>query len=536
MNYELLGGVKVFRPSIKTELAVRYEVEQAMRGKHATGTYTDGGIINGILQDYFGIYDAMIKSELPKIASRHLMEFILYQYDQSCQVAKAHLDNQETDRWNKLGPMFRRAAKYLAECTAMLTPVEEPEVNKYKIEQITEQCWICAEQLVSISILSTQTFILFPEYTTLEIRPEGELEWFILTVKDAKRYEQFQKRVAIDRESRKRVIDEQKTLYDSNRLVRVIDPIFQDQLGINLTDVLSFAFNLAVNVKPPDKGFDVPFVPEQQITDSLVQGSSLTPQQAKVIIDGLGLRQTAMVAEGRVVWKPKQEYRAYSRPFFEFPHPTGTHFTWSKQMANECLLMLYTHLAQKLVPKEWNIGDIPKALAAYEQEITKLFEDIVIERLKEAGLSASRFKSQIGLGANKIDIPDDIGEIDLVAYWEAEKLLVVGDDKLVKPTHEPALFRDDLDKFIGKKKNYVEQVKRKTRWVVDNIQGVVKGLEASPEFPQPLTVEKVAPILVTYYPAFASYFVSDVPCVTLTELIADINGKKKWPYTPTHQV
>jgi hypothetical protein len=378
--------------------------------------------------------------------------------------------------------------------------------------------------------------VLFPDHTTLKIRPKGELEWFILTVKDAKKYEEFQQRVTIDRDSRKNIIDEGKTLYDKNRIVRVIDPTFENEFGIKFTDVISFAFNLAVNVKPPNIGFDVPFVLEQQIKDLLVQGSTLTPQQAKVIIDGLGLRQASMVAENRVIWKPKQEYRAYSRPFFEFPHLTGTHFTWSKQMAKECLMMLYTRLAQMLVPEEWNTRAIRKALADYQQEITKLFENIVIERLKEMGLSASRFKKQIGVGTDKIDIPDDIGEIDLIAYWEDEELLLVGDDKLVKPTLEPATFRDDLDKFIGKNKNYVEQVKYKTRWVVDNIQKVIKGLEASPEFPQALTVKKVAPILVTYYPTFASYFIADVPCVALTELIADINAKKKWPYTPIHQL
>jgi hypothetical protein len=316
----------------------------------------------------------------------------------------------------------------------------------------------------------------------------------------------------------------------------VIDPVFRDQFGITLTEVLSFAMNLAKSGDPPLGGFDIPFVTEQQITDLLMERSSLTQQQARVIIDGLGLRQSSMAAEGRVIWKPKQEYRAYSRPFFEFPNPIGTHFTWSKQMATECLRSFYSRLAQKHLPSEWNVGKIPSALTVYEHEITKLFENIVIDRMKDVGLSASRFKSQIGLGADKIDIPDDIGEIDLVAYWEDEELLIVGDDKLVKPTHEPAMFRDDLDKFIGKKKNYVDQVKRKTQWVVENVQDVVRGLSSSHDFPSVLKVKRVAPILVTYYPAFASCFISEVPCVALTELVSDIKEKKEWPYTPTHEV
>jgi hypothetical protein len=136
MDHQILGGVKIFRPSFDAELAVRNQVEHAMRDKHATGKYTDSQIINEILQDYFQLYDAMLKAELPKIASRHLMEFILFQYDQSCQVEKKQLDGQEAARWRELGPSFRRAVKYLAECTAMLMPDEAPTADSLEIESV----------------------------------------------------------------------------------------------------------------------------------------------------------------------------------------------------------------------------------------------------------------------------------------------------------------------------------------------------------------------------------------------------------------
>lgn len=534
--FEEFGGIRIFRPSVEAEIEVRSEVETELRKKHAVGKYTDVATINGILQDFFKLYDEMLKKLLPEIASRHFMEFALTQYDKSCEIPSKPLSEKERERWAELGPVYRRAIKYLAECNAMLAPDEAPKASEEEMQRLMEKCFICAEELVRQSQLSSQTFVLFPDDTTLEICPEGELEWFVLTINDAAKYEGFRQRIDTDTATRKHVIDEHKTLYDRDRLASVVDPTFKSEFGLTFTDVLSFVADVNNNAVQPDKGFDVPFVTEQQLVDALVKHQSLTEAQAKTILDGLVIRQASMQTEGRVVWKPKQEYRAFFRPFFEFPHPKGTHFTWSREMAKECFMMLYSRVTQKHLPREWNQGEMPKALGAYEQEITKLFEDIVIEQLRNQGIHASRFKSQVGLNASKIEIPDDIGEIDLLAYWAEEQLLIVGDDKLVKPASEPALYRDDFDKFFNKKKNYVDQVKRKTQWVIDNVQDIATALESTKEFPEQVVIKKVAPILVTYYPSFASYFVSDLPIVALTELIAEIEATSAWPFSPTHKV
>jgi hypothetical protein len=534
--FEEFGGIRLFRPSVEAEIEVRSEVETELRKKHASGKYTDASTINGILQDFYNLYDEMLKELLPQIASRHFMEFALAQYDKSCEIPSKSLSDQERERWAELGPVYRRAIKYLAECTVMLAPDEAPTASKEEMQRLMEKCFICAEELVRQSQLSSQTFVLFPDDTALEIRPEGELEWFVLTITDAAKYEGFRQRIDTDTAARKDVINEHKTLYDRGRLARVVDPVFKSEFGLTLTEVLSFVSKVINNTVQPSDGFDVPFVREQQLVDALVEHQSLSEAQAKIILDGLAIRQASMQTEGRVVWKPKQEYRAFFRPFFEFPHATGSHFTWSREMAKECFMMLFSRVTQKLLPREWNQGEIPKALGAYEQEITKLFEDIVIEQLRSQGIRASRFNSHIGLKTFKIAIPDDIGEIDLLAYWEEKQLLIVGDDKLVKPASEAALFRDDFDKFFNKKKNYVDQVKRKTQWVLDNVQDIATALESTKDFPEQVVIKQVAPILITYYPSFASYFVSELPIVALTELIAGIKATSAWPFSPIYKV
>lgn len=540
-NCEFFGGTTIYRPSHASEWAVRQEAEASLRSQFKAGTYNKATEINKILQRHFSFYDEMLKQLAPRIASRHVMEFVLTQYDLSAEVNRKCeqgqvIDLDELAKWGELGPSFRRATKYLAECIAMLSPDETPDAEPDQVVGLIDRCWICAEQMVHLSMLSTQTFALFPDRTTLEIRPKGEMEWFILRLDDPSRFEAFGERLRRDTASRKNVISEEALIYNQGRLKGVLDERFKASCGFSITNVFQFGFCLNKNNVQPEPGFDVPFLAEHQILEFIRNGLGGTVKEAKRMFDGLALRKEAMLKEGRVVWRPKQEYRAYTRPFFEFPHQTGTHFIWSRSMAEECLMALYTRLVQKHIPPEWAIGSVPKALEDYAASITKEFETTVIDCLGRLGITAGRFKNRIGQGSDALGIPNLIGELDVLGYWEKEGLLVVGECKLVKPTHEPATFRDDIGKFTGGSDNYVTQVQRKTTWVAQNSQQVGRALKSVKNFPDTISVRRVAPVLVTYYPAFASLLISDVPCVALTELVADVRRSDAWPYTPVNDV
>ena len=540
MYLETIAGQQIFRPSIEAELELRIYTETKMRKRFEIGTYTDGDKINEILHHYFTLYDTVLKSELPKVASRNFMENVLHQYDVSCEIRRRSnsFSKAEAERWQDIGPVFRQAIKYLAECCTMLAPIKESELSPENQMPIIERCWICAEQLVWLSGVSNQTCFLFPENSSLEILPKGGEIWFDLKIEDNEEYEQLGVEIELDTKARSRYINEAQTLYDLDRVARIIDPVAEKELGISISDILSFMTNLIEGVSMPnDDDLDIPFVTVEQLVARLKELGGLTSDGANAVINGVSLQQFEMLKEGRVIWKPKQEYRAWARPFFELPHSTGVHLIWSKQMAMECFQRLIASLAQKRLPPEWRKGQMHKAMGKYEQEITRLFEDIVIEQLRTKDVAASRFKSQIGIGDAKLAVPNEVGEIDLVAYFPELKLLVVGDDKLVKPSHEPARFRDDLDKFIEKKKNYVEQVKRKTEWVIKNLTLVERALETDNEFPVSVKIEKVASVLVTYYPTFASLFIDDFPCVSLTKLMSDIEQTSGgWPYDLVHEI
>ncbi|MEX2307222.1 MAG: hypothetical protein WD738_06495 [Pirellulales bacterium] len=540
MDFESIGGVRVFRPSVEIELAVRNEAEEALRRKYSAGEYRADDEINAILHEYFSFYDRMLKEHIPRVASRHFMEFVLAQYDLSSEIDNKlkgqQLDGRDSERWKKLGPVFRRAIKYLSECICLLAPDEAPVAKGDEIFEATERCWICAEQMVELSMLSTQTFALFPNDTRLELRPEGELEWFILEINDPQRFEAFNQRIRQDTNTRKNYVNETELIYNKKRVAEHLDSALLASCGFRMTDALAFAFGINRNAIQPGIGFDVPFVSEQQIIQSLTEVHGLTDEESRRLLDGLCLRKAKMAAEGRVIWKPKQEYRAYTRPFFEFPHQTGSHFVWSRKMAEECLITAYMSFAQKQLPLEWQSGPVNQAIENYVTSITTAFEAIVNSSLGTVGIVARRFKSSIGRGTSAIKIPDDIGELDTLAYWEDQKLLIVGEDKFVKPTYEPATFRDDLDKFVGKKKNYVAQLKRKTQWVLENADKIVAALSGFEGLPNHIHINQVAPALITYYPAFASCFISELPCVSLTELMIALKQNQSWPFKPVHDV
>tara|TARA_R110002111_G_scaffold100976_6_gene156473 strand:- start:31140 stop:32765 length:1626 start_codon:yes stop_codon:yes gene_type:complete len=537
MPITTIGGVEIFRPSTDTELKVRIQAESKLRNKYETGKYSDKDTINSFLQDYFLFYDQMLKALLPQISSIHLLDFVLHEYDQSCAIQRSkELNHAENAYWSENGPFIRRAIKYLAECIVMLTPEMLPSADSSDAKDILETCWICAEQLVDLSNRSTQTFVLFPDETTLEILPEDNPVWNDLYIQNYDRFISYNERIKTDTSKRKDFIEKDLIYNNSDRLNEYVDPVFMEIMGMTFTEIRNFIATLAHCQTPDPDESRSPFASFEELSKILMNEHFISSDQCMEIINGISLNKSNMLSEGRVVWKPKQEYRSYARFLFEVDHESTRYFLWSRGMVSEGLYALLFNTLQKKVPPEWSDPRIDRALGKYEQSSTSQFETIVVKQLNLKSIFADRFKSQIGIGETKLDIPKEIGDIDLIGYWEGEDLLIVGDAKLVKPTYEAAMHRDDIDKFILNKKNYVNQIKRKTTWVIKNIQNIITALESVGSFPTTIKVKRIAPLIVTYYPSFASCLIQDVPCVALTELISDITEHQSWPYSPVHEV
>ena len=90
---------------------------------------------------------------------------------------------------------------------------------------------------------------------------------------------------------------------------------------------------------------------------------------------------------------------------------------------------------------------------------------------------------------------------------------------------EPRFFRDALSQFVRGKGNYAERFRKKLSWVLENRRAVARALGVS------LAEPRMAGVLLTLYPSFASYSIADFPCVSITEFMLDYEAAGGWPYS-----
>ncbi|MEM8674569.1 MAG: hypothetical protein AAGF83_11940 [Cyanobacteria bacterium P01_G01_bin.67] len=128
---------------------------------------------------------------IPKLASRGLIEFILFEYEQASEIEEKYkhgqLNQEEVDRWKELGSKFRRAAKYLCERIVLLQPKTLPNKSKNDIFFLLDEIWIAVEEMVNLYLLSDQTFMIFPNESVFEIYPKQE-EDFLRVIAINKKY------------------------------------------------------------------------------------------------------------------------------------------------------------------------------------------------------------------------------------------------------------------------------------------------------------------------------------------------------------
>ncbi|OWK37397.1 hypothetical protein [Fimbriiglobus ruber] len=534
MDVKRIGGVEIFRPRLVSEQLARSEAETHLREGYASGTYTDTKKINEILQYQFSHFYGLLKAEIAKSSSRHLMEFLLGQYDFTAQIVEkqkaGQLSSDERTYWSSRGPIIRRALKHLAEIVAMLAPPETPNLDPAALPLNLDTIMIAGEMLVELYVMSDQTHGLHPDETTLTIHPEGGLDYLSLNVKDFERYRGLSARIGRDTARQSMYLAGKPLRYDLDYQASELDAAFKGEFGFTYKQGVQALQELIDKAVVPDPGsFDVPFARRELMTDRVVELTGAGRASVDRFIAGFSLTKGQL--EGRLIFKPKQEYRALRRGFFEMPHETGPHLVWSRCMARECLLELMKGTLFQRCPSEWKAPGVNKALATLQNKGGNWFEAEVDRNMAVLGAQGkASLKGGIGVGADRVAIPADIGEIDYLSFLPAEGLLTLLEDKMVDGGFEPTYFRDDLSSFVTGKKPYADQLKRKVEWVRNNLAAVSKGLSSL--FPgKPLVnPTRVAGALVTLHPTYASYFISDYPCVPLTELMDDYKAKGVWPY------
>ncbi len=386
-------------------------------------------------------------------------------------------------------------------------------------------------ELVELYNLSDQTHGAHPNDTFLTICPEGTLDYVVLEIKDFERFSGYGGRIDTDTNRQREYLSEKPLRYNLDFQAAELDAAFQAEFGFGYKDAIQTLMHLIDTAVVPDKdSFDVPFVRRDSIIDVLVAGRSWPRTSVERLLAGFSLTQAK--AEERLLHKPKQEYRALRRGFFEMPHETGPHLVWSRCMARECLLELMKGTLFQRCPSEWKATGINKALATLQNKGGNWFEAEVDRNMAALGARGkASLKGRIGVGTDRVAIPADIGEIDYLGFFPAEGLLTLLEDKMIDGGFEATHFRDDISSFVTGKKPYAEQLRRKVEWVRNNLAAICKGLSSLLPGKPAINPTRVAAALVTLHPTYASYFIPDFPCVPLTELMDDYKAKGAWPYT-----
>jgi hypothetical protein len=534
-NFEKFGDIEIYRPRYSGELKLRLESEEHLRSAFSPGIYSAPEDINKILLHQFAFYSKKLEEIIPKLASQDLIEFVLFQFHKASVIEEKYKRGQLSDnkafRWRELGSIFRRSVKYLAERIVLFQPDKAPNTPKKSLISLLDEIWIAAEEMVKLYLSSDQTFMVFPEHTTLEIYPEGSFDICRL---DIHKNCDIQEVVRRDTANRRSVIGADATfIEDVGVHNQIIGNALKETIGVSYDEAISLLEVVIHNSLPAPEGrYPVLFLHRANIIETLHQFTKLPIKAIEIVLDGFTIRKADMESEGREVWKPKQEYRALRRAFFEVPHPTGTHLAFAKRMALESLYQLIISVVFRQIPPEWKSETVDAAIAALSNEGGKWFEIVVENSIRGIGFAGLRsIKKQIGKKDSVIKIPTEVGEIDFLGYSESEKILLIAECKMVQGGLEGKFFRDDIKEFVTSKKSYFKKYSRKVKWLQDNTSLVINALNSIGLYAPPIQPLTIATAIITYYPTMAQYFIEEYPCVSITNLILDYEDKGKWPYT-----
>jgi hypothetical protein len=537
MYLERFNGVEIFRPRLTSELEIEAASESHLRSKFAVKKYVSRDEVNSIIQHQFSFYSGILGELLPPLASRHLMEFLLHEYDQYAIITQRHqaglLSEEESVKWMELGSILRRAVKYLAERVVLLHPDEAPQADETLLLTNAEKVWICAEEMVRLYVMSDQTFSIFPDHTIFEVLPPGGSQYFIQELSEGcPDIQNIPERMRFDAANRKRFVPSQPDVFNIDEQDRVIGEAFKDTVGVTYREALGILAEIINGAQPKPMGFEIPFIHKANVIAQVADHLKLPLEAVERVVAGFSVSKEQMESEGREIWKPKQEYRAYRRGFSEFPHPTGHHLVFSKTMAGESHYALTKDAVFKQFPAEWRSKVVNQALDKLSNTAGAWFEKVVEDNLKAINFIGKRAaKDGLGAKGERITIPPDVGEIDFIGYSVPEKILIVVECKLVRDSSEPKFFRDDIDDFVfDPKKSYIKKFRKKFRWVQDNLPTVCRALSSVLSSKIEIVPEYIAGAMVTFLPTVASSFIEDFPCVSITELMLDYESTNRWPY------
>ena len=526
MRKETFGPAVIFLWSWEMEREMRAEARQHLFQKFQVGIYRDADIANSIIQHQFEFFSAKLNAAIQIMADRSALEFILNQYEESSKILHGHhIDDQDQKaEWLRIEGNFRRALKYIAERISLQEPTSPINTSRIDSMRAMDQALLSADMVADLAEQSNRVYGVFPQNVVATVhRPGRPVDWEVHITGRYESYDvDFFSRIARDREHRAEFIPGYQ--FDLHTVLhqKELDPAFMAAFGWEYGNFIATLRNIIEGCQPVPNGFPTLFVRLDEIVRQLVtQGAPQTAVER--MLNGFTVSPLKMREEGRVIWNPKQEHRAYHRGFLSFPHESGPHIAFSRQMAFESMIHLVHGVVYKRLPKEWSSPEMQPALERLSRQASLWFENIVTQNMTKLGISGGRAKEYIRGISKNIEMPAQVGEIDFLGINSNEGLLVVVEAKMVNSGLEAKYWRDDVDTFVTGKNSYAEKFRRKIEWIKSSCREIGTALGASSEL-------QVAPVMVTLYPCIAATFIPDFPCVSLAEFVLDYKELNKWPY------
>lgn len=534
MYLEDFGGEQIFRPRLPTELAVRAEAEIHLRSSFDVGRYFSDDEINSILQHNFSFYSNILDELLPQISSIDLLKFVLFQFELYTRIDRLQrerlLNPIQDARWALIGPNLRRSAKYLAERLCFVRPDGAPRAEERLLLQLLEKVWICAEQVIELYMKSDIAFITFPSETALEIFPPGEELY--LDQEILRDCPDIKARMRLDNSQREHFVPDAPILSDLHEHDRVIGEDVRAAIGLNYRNAMGVLAHFVRGCRASPRGFPIPFVHRANAIERFAEFLQFPPEAVERALEGFSISRIQMEREGRELWRPNREYRAYRRAFFEVPHESGEHLIFSPAMAEEAFALFSRETVFGKFPAEWRSETVNRGLGRLSNLTGRWFERVVEDNCRSIGFVGLRsIDGGVGQGEQRIRIPENVGEIDLVVYSELESLLLVIECKLVRYSFEPRYFRDDIHDFALARRSHANKFRRKVQWVRDNSRMLCNALASTVTLRgMGIAPNRIAAAIVTLYPSMATCFIEDMPCVSVAEMMVDYQSLTRWPY------
>lgn len=517
------GSKYIFRPDRNVSDEINQKARKALLQKFKPGTYVGRDEVNPILKSHFDFYDSRLRKVVPLLASRDAADFLLFQYDEANEILHgcSISDPEQKESWARIEPGFRRAIKYITELFCIRQNPGRPKVSKKLASQKLGEALLCAEHAADLSEISDRAYQIFPEDFELVLNDLSSRFVFETSVRGKHSdYDlRFGLRVARDREARERYMGKgfQFDIHTDSH-TPFLDDAFVSVHGMSYSLFIGGLFDVIRGARPvSEEGNPTLFIRRTDLLDKLCE-SGRKRSIASLMLRGFTVTPHMLQKESRVIWNPKQESRAYRRGFFLFPHATGMHLAFSREMAKEAMIQLVVGGCYGKLPAEWLEPELEPALSKLSKASGDWFERIVGENLTNVGYHGGRVKRQLGRNATKIDVPPEVGELDYLGWHKERRELLLVEAKMTNSGIEARYWRDDLTAFTRGSKCHANQFRRKIEWVKLNMPEILKLLGAPADC-------SFSPFMVTLYPCIAAEFIDDFPCVSITELMLDLEAQ-----------